>query len=264
MGMGIPGGLEAENLIMGGLVAMSSSNSSVSALAWPSASDCITKLNLVVPVAPDADLLADVQNVLNAVISEFQGPVGHAAEGCGTGRQFGTVTEQRVFDGTGYAKLVVDDLDPSQAVTVNVYGTTLSDVVVQQNRHGLGANTLVRQFANGFSYIFMAQELPYGIFPSGEQNVFVTASWGNPFSYDIVEAIKCEVAYRLLVQGYVDLAGVGETVTLGSYTNATASGISVWKNSSPIAVFHKIYQQCVERYRDNGGWRRTRLKPAMS
>ena len=261
MNIGTPGAIGADNLVEGGLVSMSSTPTT---LAWPTAAACIRKLGTVVPVPPDADLLGDVQNILDAVISEFQGPVGRGAEGCGTGRQFGTVTETRTYDGTGYAKLVVDELDPSQPVTVNVYGAALADVVVQQNRHGLGANTLVRQAANGYSFIYMAQELPYGIFAQGQQNVVVTATWGTPLTADIVEAIKCEVVSRLLIQGYVDLAGVGETVMLGSYSNATASGISVWKDSSFISVGHRIYQQCVERYRDSGSWRRTRLYPAMS
>lgn len=218
---------------------------------WPTANACIHRLQLIAPDVLPGGLLVEVQGLLAAVIAEFQSPVAPGGGG-GTGRSFGAVTATRYFDGSGLAEQVVDDFDPAQAIVtalVNSPGSAYTQFTPAEAHRGEGYNLLVRQGNGVFPYFLSSG----GLWPMGYRNLAVTATWGLPITADVQEAIKAEVAYRCVVYGFVALEGIGESVTLGDDTFNTASGVSVWAQSSPIAICHQTYMETVLRYRPNAG-----------
>jgi hypothetical protein len=224
----------------------------------PTAAECIKKIDIVAPVEPTAELLADVQSILDAVIAELEAPVGRNGSG-GTGRRFRAVAETRYFDGTGTPRLQLDDIVPGLTLTVKHNGATLPDVQLVEARRGMGYNTLVRTSENTAPYI--SPETAAGVFPLGTRNISVQTTWGYAATApkDIYEAVRCEVAFRALVEGYIDLAGAGEVVTLSEFTINNSAGVMVWAQTSPLAIFHRTWEETVARYRDTGSWRRSRI-----
>lgn len=214
------------------------------AYGMPTPADCLSKVGLSAPDRVTDALVGDVRQVLAAVIAQFQSPARYDGSG-GTGRQFVPVTETRLFDGTGYRELMVDDIVPGTALTVSVFDSALSNVALKEPVRGKGHNVLSLSpgdyWAGGLG--------PYG-FTRGSQNVAVAATWGFAALVpdDVYEAIRCETAYRALIMGYVPLSGIGETVTIDGFTINTSAGVSVWRESSPIAHLHGVFLDAVRRY----------------
>lgn len=235
----------------------------VAAPGWPVAADVLQKLQYTNPEGLTASVTNDVDNLLAAIIAEFQSPPNGAAGG--TGRNFEPVTETRLFDGNGYPELRVPDIVPGTAFTVHAYDAYLTDVqLAAPVQPWLGWNRLIRP--QGAGSIVGASYATPGIFPIGLQNISVAATWGFAATVppDVWEAVRCEAAHRALVQGAVPLAGIGSTITMGPFSINTSAGVSVWGQSSPIAVFHQTYVNCVSRYRDRAAWRRAQVVRRMS
>jgi hypothetical protein len=232
------------------------------ASGWPQESEVVAKLAIIAPDGLTDGITGDLEGLLAAVIAEFQSPVGPDGGG-GTGRRFDPVTETRLYDGNGFPELRVEDIVPGTSLTVTSFGVVVSNVFLKTEREGLGYNILARQQgALGLS-------IPYtyaSVWPRGAQNIAVTATWGYAavVPQDVWEAIRCEVTFRALVQGSVQLAGAGEIVKIGEFEVNTAAGVSVWKDSSPLAILHRTYLECRDRYRDRGGLKLARMKRRMS
>lgn len=217
----------------------------------PVPSECLRKLDLVLPDPATAKLLRELKPILGAVIAELQSPVGEDGNG-GTGRRFVPVTEARSFDGNGHSSLLVDDIVPGSAIAVTAFGITLPNVVLSNDFDGLGHNTLVRPTIIGASspYPVFYTGRAY-VFPRGVQNISVTTTWGfrSTAPVDVYEAVRCEVCYRMLVTGAVSINGVGEEVEIEGFKVSTAVGAINWRISSPIGVFHDTWLNMLKRYR---------------
>ena len=211
---------------------------------WPTATEVFAQPSVSGQDGATTAILDDISGIIASVVAEFQSPAGYDGSG-GTGRSFTPVTETRNFDGNGYAELVVGDISTVAPVSVAVWGCPLTSVTVKPGYAGEPTNTLAFR---GFNWIS-----GYGfqtLFPLGIQNVAVTATWGcSPVPADIYQAILGEATYRTLVRHFVPLSGIGETVSIGDFSINTSAGVSVWQKSSPIAVYHEIYLNCVKRYR---------------
>lgn len=220
----------------------------------PTVDDVKSKLFLTAPEDIQLDIDEETQEVLDAVIAEFEAPVSYEDTG-GTGRSWHTAAGIRRFDGTGYAELRVDDLVlpgvngqgvVTNPLVVKVYDTVLSDVGVKQARVGLGNNTLY--FQRGGAY-FGADNL-YERFPRGTNNIVVSATWGNVVPKDVYEAIRAETAYRMLVEGFVGLNGVGEDIKIGTFELNTSVGAINFKLTSPLTVFHDLFLKAIQRHKE--------------
>lgn len=216
---------------------------------WPLDVEVLAQVATSAPDGATTALLPAIGTTLQAVIAEFQSPPAFDGSG-GTGRRFTPVTETRTFDGSGYHELAVSDIVPGTPLSASVWGTPLASVVLKQSYDGMGANTLAFP---GCGYLY-----GYGLmnqFPSGLQNIAVTATWGYAAQVpaDVYRAVLSETSYRALVENFVPLSGIGETVSIGDFEINTSAGVSVWAKSSPIAVYHQIYQDCIKRYRVGNG-----------
>lgn len=255
----------------------SGSASAAISYGWPVVADVVQKLNLTAPDGVTPEMEADIENLLEAIIAEFQSPPaagGHrggvafsssAGTVGGTGRSFTPTFEVRHFDGNGYPQLRVDDIVPDTEFTVKVYDARLVDVRLREPvKPYVGYNVLIRP--QGAGSILGSSYATPGIFPMGLQNISVEATWGYSASIpkDIWEAIRCEASYRSLVQGVIPLAGVGEEVRIGNFGINTSVGILVWAQSSPVSIYHQQYTSAIERYRDRGAWRRVYVAKRMS
>ena len=218
---------------------------------WPTGAEVYRKC-MPSASAPMEGIDSDgIDDVLAGVIAEFQSPAGPGGYG-GTGRRFDTVVETRTFDGNGYSELFVGDIVPGTPLSVSTFGSGTFDggvlgAVLRPAANGLGNNFLVLAPLNASTSSYGY----YRAFPRGVQNIAVSATWGFAATVpkDVYEAVISESAARSLVQFFVPLTGVGEQVTIGSFNINTSSGISVWGQSSPIAVYHTIYQNAIRRYR---------------
>jgi hypothetical protein len=210
---------------------------------------------------------AFVPSVLSGVIAHFQSPPGPHKKG-GTGKNWIPVNETRYFDGHGQPELVVHDIRPpnndlTQPVNVTVFTIPLTDAFIKQARSGDPHNVLYRHQWNGTALsvlgdngilavpgIGVGTPFPPRIFPSGIQNIAVTALWGaGPLSADIYEAILGEVCYRSCVLGVVGLNGVGEDIKMEGFELNTSVGAINFETTSPLTVMHNSYLACVESYR---------------
>lgn len=232
----------------------------------PTTQDVFDKLTLTAPDALTPPMQADVAMVLASVIAEFQSPPSPRPGG-GTGRTFVAVTETRLYDGSGGPELTVDDIVPTLPYSVafqpNIYAIPTAGVTLRHPQEpGAGWNVLVRSTADYWLGIGA------GYIPRGTQNVAVTATFGVvPVPSDVWEAIRCEAAYRCLVQGFVPLSGVGLIMKTADGSEVdTSAGVSVWKESSPIAVFHAVYEAAVARHRRSPqrAWNRLAVRRQMS
>jgi hypothetical protein len=232
-------------------------------VGMPTAAEVGAKLLLCAPDEVPKALLAQIRPVLAAVKAEFQRPVGRDGSG-GTGRRFEPIAETRTYDGNGYARLRVDDIVPGAALSVSLYGSALTDVVLEQAQSGLGYNVLARPQSGNIGSV--AAFAGWGVFPQGIQNIAVTTTFGYAaiVPADVCEAILGEVVSRLLSQGFVGVAGAGETVTMVDFEVNTSAGVSIWGVSSPIATLHTIYVDTVEAYREKGDISRARRRMRMS
>ena len=230
---------------------------------WPTETECLRKLDSTAPDDVDAILEAECAPILASVIAEFQSLPGKRGTG-GTGRNFTPISETRYYDGLGYPELRVDDMVPGASLVVTCLGVTLTDVQAKRNHGALGTNILYRP-VSGPGWEGECTLIP-GAFPYGKMNIGVTTTWGFAavVPADVYEAVRSEVVSRLLVQGFCDLAGAGETVKLAEFEANTAAGVSVWAQTSPIGVLHGLYTDCLTKYRDDGNWRRQRLVQRMS
>lgn len=224
-------------------------------VGWPTTDDVIAKLSTILNVDGLDDAVEnDLANLLNSIIVEIQGlPRGPRP---GTGRRFTPITETRAYDGSGGPTLAVEDIVPGTPILVTAWDTTLSSVLLREIREGYGWNLLEIPPPVGYPFAWGSPLL--GLFPMGKQNIKVNATWGFAASVpqDVWEAVRCETCHRAIIQGAVPLTGVGEIVQAGSFEINTASGISVWKESSPIALLHDVYVGCVQRYQERSEWRR--------
>ena len=256
-----PGDLGATDLIVQAFDAPPTTPTTTNP-GWPSAMDCIRKLQLIPDVMPQANLLGEIQPILDSVIAEFQSPIASDGSG-GTGRNFSPITEVRYFDGKGYAHLHVDDIVPGTLLTASANGIALTDVVLTERHRGLGYNLLVRNGANsgffgGYGYA--------PVFVMGQANIAVAATWGYAAQVpaDVREAVRCEVTYRALVTGVIGVNGVGEEIEMTDFKLSTSVGAINFRATSPLTVFHDLYLDCVRRYRDKGAWRMDVLVKRMS
>lgn len=233
------------------------------AIGMPTENECGAALLVCAPDDVPAALSARIRSILAAVKAEFQSPVGRDGMG-GTGRNFTPALDSRTYDGTGYSRLRVDDIVPGTALAVTVYGSPITDVVLAVAHNRLGYNVLARPQYGAFGAF--VQNTPYGIFPVGVQNIAVATTFGYAATVpaDVYEAILGEVVSRCLSQGFVGIAGAGESVTMVDFEVNTSAGVSIWDQTAPMATMHTNYLNCLERYRDDGGWRRARLRHRMS
>ena len=222
----------------------------------PNAAEVLQKVNLIRPDQPalisSADFAADISNVLAATIAHFQSPVGYG-QGGGTGRTFAATIATRLYDGSGGPEQIIDDVLPDQSVVVSVWGSPISDVTIKTPASpGEGYNVLARSGV-GATY---AGGLSPGVFSRGLQNISVAATFGVAVTADIWEAIRCEAAYKLVVEGYIDVTGVGVDLKLEDFEMNNAVGVQNFRLTSPLMVFHDCYLSAVTRYRLNPhrGW----------
>ena len=226
------------------------------AAGMPTAAEVLQKINLIRPDQPSllssADLAADISSVLAATIAHFQSPVGYG-NGGGTGRTFVPTTTTRLYDGSGGPEQLIDDVLPDQSVVINIWGSTIFDAVIKNPASpGEGYNVISRS-GLGATY---AGGLSPGVFSRGLQNISVTATFGTVVTTDIWEAIRCEAAYRLVVEGFIDVTGVGIDLKLEDFEMNNAVGVQNFRMTSPLMVFHDCYLSAVTRYRLNPhrGW----------
>jgi hypothetical protein len=233
---------------------------------WPTTLACIRRLELVLPDPATASLLSDIAPILAGVIAEFESPTDRFGGG-GTGRQFTPAPDVRLYDGNGLSELRIDDMVPNTPLTISVFNQPVDDAALVVKHHALGYHTITRLNSNGdFFPYFVTPAYFYNVFPLGTQNISVSGTFGFAAQVpnDIYEAVRSEVCYRALIQGAVDLAGIGEKVVLSEFQVDTAAGVSVWSQSSPLALFHNQYLGALRRYRDKDTWRRANLRTAMS
>ncbi len=231
----------------------------------PTAVDVIAKLTYAAPDDLPDGTLAEVAQVLTSVQAEFQSPPGFHGVGGGTGRCFETICEQRFFDGNGYPELLVDDVIPGTAFQVKAFDALYPDVLLKQGQNGQGRwNLLVRPQSSGS--ILGASYGLSGLFPLGLQNIAVTAFWGVVAGADVFQAILSEVVYRLLIEGFIGLDGVGDKVQIGTFEVDTSAMSSNWVLSATPPLLHKTYTDCVSAYRDRGNkaWKRAAQTRRMS
>lgn len=216
---------------------------------WPTAADCIRKLDVVLTDDATARLLREVEEILAGVIVDFQSPVGRDGRG-GTGRTFTPVTETRVYDGSGLSILHVDDIVPGTSLTVTSFGTMLTDIILSNEYEKMGHSVLVRRTVQGnvIPPAFGGRPLT---FARGRQNISVTATFGYAATVpgDIYECVRKKVVYDALVTGIVGLNGVGEEIEIDGFKVSTSVGAINWRISSPIGVFHDDYEACKSKYR---------------
>jgi hypothetical protein len=230
---------------------------------FPIPSEVGTKLLLTASDVVTGFIAQEVAPVLAAVVSEFQSPPVRTGEGGGTGRQFSQSVETRFYDGSGLPELVIDDVIPSLPLFASCYGNLLSGVTVRTpTSPGDGFHTLAFPLSGNY---FSAGYNFYG-FPRGLQNIAVTATFGSEVTADIWEALRCEAAYRILVQSFVGLTGVGEEVKIGDYSINTSVGAINFRLTSPLTVFHDKYLAAVSRYRRSPQreWSRMAARRQMS
>lgn len=229
----------------------------------PTVTEVGAKLLVCAPDDVPEPVKAQIRPILAAVKAEFQGPVGIDGSG-GTGRRFEPVTKTITYDGNGYAQLRVDDIVPGTALSVACYGSNLPDVVLKQAQSGLGYNILARQLAGSIGVY--AAYANGGVFPLGLQNISVTTTFGFAAQVpaDVCEAILGETVSRLLSQGFVGIAGAGESVTMVDFEVNTSAGVSIWDKTSPMATMHTIYLERIIVYRDRGDAARARRRRRMS
>ncbi len=237
------------------------------AAGWPTAAEVEAKVDLASGGAFTPEMRFGASSVLASVVAEFEGAPGIDGSG-GTGRSFTPRTEMRVFDGSGYRELVVPDIVPDTPFSVLVWGAAALNVTLKSSYSSQGYNTLVLG-GYGYGFGYGGGYSGYGsVFPLGSQNIIVTATWGYAATVpaDVYEAVLCEATSRVLVQSFVPLTGVGELVQLEDFQLNTSSGISVWGQSSPIAVMHNVYEAAVKRYRvsGNSGLKRLAASRRMS
>ncbi len=215
---------------------------------WPTADECLRKIEIATPAGMSVSLADDVPNLLLAAIAEFEGPIGIMGSG-GTGRSFTPVVDTRKYDGTGYPELVVDDIVPTASYVVTVFDTTLTTVTLKQAVQGRGWNVLC--FPN-LGMTVGNMQYPYaGRFTLGKQNITVAATFGYAAQVpkDVWEAVRCEVAYRGLVQAVVGLAGIGSNRTFGSWKIDNTVDADIWASSSSLSLYHKTFMRAIQRYR---------------
>lgn len=225
------------------------------AYGFPNHSDVYTKLAMIAPDEIGDDLDNEIDLIITDVIATFEGPVANGPDDPGgTGRLWRPRAETRHYDGTGYAELRIDDIlppgidtdgNPINPLTVACYDAILPSVGVKAPlQPGQGYHTLY--FKGGEGIIGTCR---YG-FPRGTQNIAVTATYGNPVTPDVFEAIRCEAAYQLCVSGFVGLNGIGESVSIGDYSLNTSVGAINFKLTSPLTVYHTRFVNAITRYRE--------------
>ena len=224
----------------------------------PTVKDCLQKIDLVAPEPIAAALIEDVQAILNSVIAAFQSPFTPQGDG-GTGRRFVPIEATRSFHGNGRSEFQVSDIVPETDFVVKAFGQILDDVLIKEADEGQGWNILYRPVVNGVTTGFwfgLGQGMyggygPNPLFPDGTNNIEVTATWGFAATVpiDVYEAIRGEVCYRTIVQGVVGLNGVGEEIEIGNFSLSTSVGAINFNLTSPLTVFHSLYEKTVRRYR---------------
>lgn len=232
---------------------------------FPDLGDILVKLFYTAPDVLPPDTGEEAVPVIAAVIAEFQSPPGLHGIGGGTGREFGSVTETRHFDGNGYPSLVVDDIVPGTSLTVKAFDALYPDVLLKQSEDASRRwNTLVRPQSSGA--ILGASYGLSGLFPLGLQNINVTTTWGNAVTADIFMAICSEAASRLLIEGFLGLDGAGGKLTVGTFEVDQSGASANWLASSSPAVLHTTYLNCISAHRDRGqrGWKRMAASKRMS
>jgi len=234
------------------------------ASGWPDTEDVYQLLRAVADDNEVTSYMVDeLPGTLRAVIADFESPYGRNGIG-GTNRSFTPTVGTKVYDGNGYPELRVADIVPNTTLTVTAFDTTLIDVALKENRDGLGWNVLYRPQSAG-AILGTSYGLS-GLFPLGKQNIRVTTTWGFAAQVpaDLWEAVRCEVARRILVKTSVGLSGVGDQVKMGPFQVDTAVGAPAWTMSSPLAVFATQYQNTIIKYRETKTWRLARLAGRMS
>ena len=242
----------------------------------PTVLEVFQKIKLTAPSPVTQDLSEAFGGILAPVIAEFQSPPSPIGNGGGTGRTFVPASDTRWYDGSGAPEQIVDDVVPSLPFTVvagryssfslssGAYG---SPVLRQPQEPGAGWNILTIP-SGGWYAGYTGYTGIYSRFPRGLQNIGLTATFGYAAQvpYDVWEAIRCEAAYRLLVEGYVGLTGVGEEVHIGDYSINTSVGAINFKLTSPLTTFHDKYLECVARYRvsPQRAWSRYAVRHQMS
>ena len=241
----------------------------------PTVQEVFQKLELTAPSPVTDTLGAAFGGILAPVIAEFQSPPSPIGNGGGTGRRFVPLAETRWYDGSGGPDLLIDDVVPSLPFTVAFGGVGgaapawggAGSPVLRQPQDGNDAWNILTLPASGY-YYGAGTDGVYKRFPRGQQNIGVSATFGYAAQapMDVWEALRCEAAYRLLIEGYVGLTGVGEEVTIGSYSVNTSVGAINFKLTSPLTTFHDKYLECVARYRrtPQRSWSRLASRRQMS
>lgn len=219
---------------------------------WPTTDDVLSKMAVALGEAPAASP-AEVSLVLAAVIAEFESPALPGGEG-GTGRRFTPVTETRTFDGTGQKELRVPDIVPGTPLLVSVWGGALLGASLRREADVPASSDVSVLVAQDYSSGW------YGSgsrrFPSGSQNIGVTATWGYAATIpaDAREAVRGEAAARLLISAEGGVTGLGTTIDNDKFDLST---------SAP-AQWHIIYRACISRYRAGDARRRQYLAVHIS
>ena len=81
---------------------------------------------------------------------------------------------------------------------------------------------------------------------------------------DVCAAARCETVYRALVEGVGGINGVSQAITFGDVKISTAHGALNWRTSSPVALCHDTYLECVAQYRRRMARQWARLRPGVS
>lgn len=233
--------LVAEDFVWGG----SSGSVTPPPVGWPTNADVQAKLALSAPDGLTPAITDDIDALLRSVIAEFQS--APAADGSGgTGRLFTPTLTTYLFDGNGDDQLdvweIVAEDEGGTALVVTGNGASIAGVLAARHTSRQPCERLMIPYTGG----------TYLTFPVGRRNISVTATWGYAAALpdDVWEAVRCEAAARALAQGAVPLSGIGDMLSIGSYSINTAAGVSVWKESSPIAVLHRTYEETLARYRN--------------
>jgi hypothetical protein len=218
-------------------------------MLMPTVSDVAMKLSNAAPAGLSNTLVQDLPGILVAVIAEFCGPISLDGR-TGTGRSFTAIAMTRSYDGNGFPELVIDDFDPTQPLLITLYGSPLVSAAAKVSYDGAGTNVIFLPQLLGSAFL-TNYALP-GVFPIGLQNIQVTATFGMPVTADVWEAVRCEVAYRALVQAEVGIDGFGEVMEIDGFKYDSSVGASQFQETSSLAVMHGLYMAATLRYRDRG------------
>lgn len=237
---------------------------------FPVASEVYAKIKVTATDETTADMDRELVPIISAVVAEFQSPPVRSGEGGGTGRRFQPVAETRLYDGSGGPELIIDDFLPSLPFSATSAGV-LTFSSTDTPYPGLAARTPANP-GDGYHTLvvpnasYSALGGLYSYFPQGIQNIAVAATFGNEVTPDIWEALRCEAAYRFLVQSFVGLTGVGESVSIGNFSINTSVGAINFRLTSPLTVFHDKFLAAVSRYRRSPQreWSRLAVRRQMS